>query len=176
MKKLLLSLVVISAFVISQTASADNRHNRRGYSNYGYGGFGYGSRYSSRSPRYNPYHYGSYNRSSYGRRGRSYAGISFGSRRHRHSDAGSFFGGLFLGSLLSYPSYDYTPRRSTTIYRNTPVGPQAPVNVTTYSSAPARVAPGRRLLRDLQGNCFEISVDDEGNELREQLEVEACEF
>ncbi|HJO10762.1 MAG: hypothetical protein QGG67_04390 [Gammaproteobacteria bacterium] len=167
MKKLVLSLIVIAAFIMSQAAFADSRNYRRGYS--GYGGYGYGNRYSYRSNyygRYSPYRYG-----SYGRRGRT-----FGSHRYRRSDAGSFIGGLFLGSMLSYPSYTYAPRRSTVIYRNAPVGSRNPVNVVRYSSSPALAVPGRHLLRDLQGNCFEINVDDEGNEIRVQLEAEACNF
>jgi hypothetical protein len=56
------------------------------------------------------------------------------------------------------------------------VRPQAPANVTIYSNTPALATSGRRLLRDLQGNCFEINLDGKSNELRVQLEAEACEF
>ena len=44
----------------------------------------------------------------------------------------------------------------------------------TRSAAP--VASGRRLLRDLEGNCFERIVDEQGNEIRVQLEAEQCNF
>lgn len=35
---------------------------------------------------------------------------------------------------------------------------------------------GRSLLRDLEGNCFERSTDDQGNEVRIQLPDRACDF
>ena len=43
-------------------------------------------------------------------------------------------------------------------------------------SAAASVASGRRLLRDLEGNCFERSVDKQGDEIRVQLEAQECNF
>ncbi|MEZ7831050.1 MAG: hypothetical protein QMC06_05800 [Gammaproteobacteria bacterium] len=43
-------------------------------------------------------------------------------------------------------------------------------------SAAAPVASGRRLLRDLEGNCFERIVDKQGDEIRVQLEAQECNF
>lgn len=165
-KRVLLSASVIAAMVLSQAAFADNRSHRRGYNSYG-SSFNYGRGYSS--GRINPYHYG-----SRGRRGENYFNISFGNRydRYRRRDSGSFVGGLVLGSLLSYPrSYERT------IYRTVPVVDTYRTtggNVKVYSSAP--VASGRRLLRDLEGNCFERNIDEEGNEIRVQLDASECDF
>ena len=43
-------------------------------------------------------------------------------------------------------------------------------------SAAAPVASGRRLLRDLEGNCYERIVDEQGDEIRAQLEFQECNF
>ncbi len=171
MKKLLLSISVIAALILSQTANADSRHNRRDYNSYGYG-----NHYSSR---YNPYHYGYRDR-----RGGSYFSLSYGNRYdyrrrgRRHSyDSGSFVGGLVLGSLLSYPRYS-NRRYETVTYRSAPITRTREV-VYVNRSTPASNAPvasGRRLLRDLEGNCFERVVDEEGNEVRLQLEASECNF
>ncbi len=166
MKKLILSLSVIAVLVISQSASADSRYGRRGYSGY-YGD--YGNYYPSR---YNSYNYGY-------RRGGSYFDFGYGGYypryRRRHYDSGAFVGGLVLGSLLSYPRYS---RRYDRVTYTRPVTRTREVvyvkNRTSGSSTP--VASGRRLLRDLEGNCFERNVDEDGNEIRIQLEASECSF
>ena len=43
-------------------------------------------------------------------------------------------------------------------------------------SAAAPVASGRRLLRDLEGICFGRIVDEQGDEIRVQLEAQECNF
>ncbi|MCH7817274.1 MAG: hypothetical protein IIC60_11965 [Proteobacteria bacterium] len=161
MKKLLLVVSVIAALVLSQTASADSRHHRRSHHSFGH--------YSN----YNPYHYG------FGsHHGGSYFGFSYGHNRHYgHRSSGSFLGGLVLGSLLSYPSYS-SRRYDTVSYRSAPVIRSREVVVVnrsiTRSTAP--IASGRRLLRDLEGNCFERIVDEDGNEIRVQLDASECNF
>ena len=174
MKKLLMSISVIAALILSQAAWADNRHNRRGYNSWGYSNYSGYNRYYGRSYSrgYNPYHYGY-------RRGRGYSNYYYGNRYyggHRY-DSGSFFGGLVLGSLLSYPRYS-SKRYNTVTYRSQPVTQTREVvvvnNSTSGNSTP--VASGRRLLRDLEGNCFERVVDEEGNEIRIQLEASECNF
>lgn len=169
MKRILLSASVIIALVLSQAASADNRSHRRGYNSYGYNSTIYSNRGYSPS-RVNPYHYRNRDR-----RGESYFNFSYGNRydrRYRRSNSGSFIGGLVLGSLFSYPrTYERT------IYRTVPVVDTYKTvtgNVKVYSSAP--VASGRRLLRDLEGNCFERNIDEEGNEIRVQLDASECDF
>ncbi len=166
MKKLILSLSVIAVLVISQSASADSRYGRRGYSGY-YGD--YGNYYPSR---YNSYNYGY-------RRGGSYFDFGYGGYypryRRRHYDSGAFVGGLVLGSLLSYPRYSWRYDRVTYTRPVTRTREVVYVkNRTSGSSTP--VASGRRLLRDLEGNCFERNVDEDGNEIRIQLEASECSF
>ncbi|MDA1370820.1 MAG: hypothetical protein O2971_08690 [Proteobacteria bacterium] len=179
MKKLILGVFVIGAFVLSQAASADSRHSRRGYSDYGYGNHyrSYNRHdYRRDSRRYNPYHYGYRDR-----RGGNYFSFSYGNHypryRSRHYDSGSFVGGLVLGSLLSYPSYS-SRRYDTVTYRSRPVTRTREV-VVVKDRAPVNSAPiasGRRLLKDLEGNCFERNVDEEGNEIRVQLDPSECNF
>ena len=168
-RRILLSASVIAAMMLGQAASADDRSHRRGYNSYG-SSFNYGSGYSS--GRINPYHYG-----NSGRYRDSYFSVSIGNRYNRYPrygrhDSGSFLGGLVLGSLLSYPRTYQRP-----IYRPIPVADTYRTNggdVRVYSSAP--VTTGRRLLRDLEGNCFERNSDEEGNEIRVQLDPSECDF
>ena len=209
MKKLLVSVSIIGIFLVSQTATADDRRYRRGYDHYGYNSH-YSPRYNS--PRYNrgnyhrpynnfysrranPYHYGYRDR-----RGDAYINFSYGNHypryRRRHYDSGAFFGGLVLGSLLSYPdnypSYSsrrysspyyspqyYSPQYYDTVtYRSRPVTRSREVIVVRELSvrSSTAVASGRRLLRDLEGNCFERVVNARGNEVRIQLDSSECDF
>lgn len=171
MKRLAMLVSLIAALLFSQFAAADNRGHRRGYDNHrSYGNSNRHSNFYGYNTRYNPYHYGS-------RRGSSF-NISYGNRyyrRHDH-DAGYFVGGLVLGSLLSAPRYSPPPVERV-IYRSAPVVTTREVVVVDRSAASrAPVASGRRLLRDLEGNCFERIIDEEGNEIRVQLEAQECSF
>ncbi len=159
MKRLLLSIAVIAALVLSQTAWADSRHYR---------GF-YGSNYSRG---YNSYHYGY--------RGGNYFRYSYNNHyynRHHGHGSGSFLGGLVLGSLLSYPRYS-SRNYGTVTYSSRPVIRTREVVYVNNSTArnSTSVTTGRRLLRDLEGNCFERIIDDEGNEIRVQLDPSECSF
>ncbi|MEQ8952513.1 MAG: hypothetical protein RL120_00125 [Gammaproteobacteria bacterium] len=147
MKKLLLSLSVIAALVASQSAFADHRYYR-GYNHH---------------------------------RSGAYWGVSFGNHygynryhRHGHYDGGAFVGGLVLGSLLSYPSYT-SSRYETVRYVKRPVVRSREV-VYVRQAATRTQATGRRLLRDLDGNCFERVIDASGDEIRVQLDPAECVF
>ena len=179
MKTTAIMVTLLSVLLVSQSAAADDRRHRRGYDSHGYSN--HYKRYDHRrydrhsykrhyTNRYNPYHYGY-------RRGSS-INISYGnhySRRHNH-DAGYFVGGLVLGSLLSYPRYSPPPVERV-IYRSAPAVHTREVVVVRNSTQTATsIASGRRLLRDLEGNCFERVMDQAGNEIRVQLEAEACSF
>ena len=165
MKKLVVGVSLIVALIVVQTASADSRHYRSSYDRHGYSGH-----YYSRA---NPYHFGYGGRSSshsYSPRryyGGSYFGFSSGSYfgHHRHNDFGYLLGGIVLGSLLSYPSY------------REPVTPTRKIIYAKVSrQRGALLNTGRRLLRDLEGNCFERITDEDGNEIRVQLEASECSF
>lgn len=208
MKKFLLTLSLIGVCVASQTAAADSRHNRHGYSYYP------GHSYSSNHRRHNGYDY--YRRSNnsyhYGRRDRrrNHVGFSFGSRgyyssyssyygrnsyrysppyyygsRHRYgsSDVGSFVGGMVLGSILNSaitPRDNYVERVSPA-YRSYPAAQEvvyvneASSKSRTYSTNKPRLS-GRKLIKDRDGNCFERIVNEEGDEVRVQLEAEECAY
>jgi len=197
MKTLIMLGSLITALLLSQTAAADHRDYRRGYDHYRNYDYYRSYRDSYRYSNYfgvNPYHFGN-------RRGSSFH-FSYGdrySRRHDH-DAGYFVGGLVLGSLLSAPRYyarynaNYYERPvERVVYRSAPVVTQREVVVVrnivrnearneirnaarTTSAANNQIASGRRLLRDLEGNCFERNVDEEGNEIRVQLQSQECNF
>jgi len=161
MKKVIFILLAASVALLCQTASADSPWGR-GYDRhygYGYGSHNYygGSRYG----RWNNYY-------NYGRRG-TYIGFSLGGGHHYDSfSSSSFIGGLVLGSVLTYPRYSNTHNN---YYRNSP----SRVTVIKRTS-PATVTSGRRLLRDLEGRCFEILRDENGDEIRTELEPEVCSF
>lgn len=158
MKKLTLAVALLVALMLSQTASADSRHHRRGYS------YGYSNHYQP-----NSYHYG-YNRRHYRGNHSSYSyGNYYGGHNGHHgshdNEWGYFVGGAILGSLLTYPRYQAPVRETREI-------------VYVKETAPRRTSSsvGRRLLKDLEGNCFERVRDEEGNEIRVQIEASACNF
>lgn len=196
MRKLLVGFALIGALVISQAAAADNRHYR-GYNSHGngYSSQRYNSyRYSPR--RANSYHYGRSRNNNYSNRSFFNPGYSRNyynySNRHRGNryDAGSFVGGLILGSIFSssYSNRNFNSSynrsyNTTYVVRNPPVIHSREVvyvnsPVVYNSQVPVSQAPptGRSLLRDLQGNCFERNIDAQGNEVRVQLEDQACNF
>jgi len=185
LKRVLLSLSIIGALVVSQVASADSRRDRRGYNDHSYGQHNYGSRYRNNARshrRANSYHYGQHDR-HYRNTNRRYSSgfnFSYGNyySRHRGYDSGSFLGGLVLGSLFSAPRYS-SRNVETVVYRNAPTTRTREiiyVDQTRTRSTAAPIASGRRLLRDLEGNCFERIVDEQGNEIRVQLEAQECNF
>lgn len=198
LKRVLLSLSVIGALIISQVASADSRNNRRGYGAYSSGQHSYGNSFRNnyRGNRgVNSYHYGSSRRDYGGNYSRNFSrnysrnfdrgygrgfNFSYGNyySRHRGYNSGSFFGGLVLGSLFSYPRYS-SRNTETVVYRNAPTTRTREivyVDRPQTRSAAAPVASGRRLLRDLEGNCFERVVDQQGDEIRVQLEAQECNY
>jgi hypothetical protein len=198
LKKVLLSLSIIGALVVSQATWADNRNNRRGYGAYssgqhnyrnsyrgnrGVNSYHFGSSGRNTNRNYNRNHYRNYN-SSYNRNyGRGYGSgfnFSYGNyySRHRGYDSDSFLGGLVLGSLFNSPRHS-SRNVETVVYRNAPTTSTREIvyvdqGQTRSSAAP--VASGRRLLRDLEGNCFERIVDEQGDEIRVQLEAQECNF
>lgn len=86
---------------------------------------------------------------------------------HHGSHAGYLFGGLLLGSILAQPRYApparvvYVPRPTTT-------------TVVPASHVPTQATISRRLLRDINGNCYERKIDQAGTELRIQLLDSEC--
>ena len=193
LKNVLLSLSIIGTLVISQTTWADNRNNRRGYGGYGAyspGQHNYSNRYRNNyrndyrgNRRANSYHYGSsgrrYNKNYSTGYGSGFT-VSHGNyySRHRGYDSGIFFGGLVLGSLFNF-SRRSSGYAQTVVYRNAPTISTREivyVDQAQARSTATAVASGRRLLRDLQGNCFERIVDKQGDEIRVQLEAQECNF
>lgn len=167
MKKILLSSSVILALLVSQLAFADSRHHRRSY------GHGHSNSYSYGYNRHqsnwvNSYHYGSSSR----RHGYSYGYRYDDHHSGHHYDSGSFFGGLVLGSILSYPAR----KPQTIVYASPPVVRTQEVVTVTQTRPTTTITTGRSLLIDLQGNCFERNVDENGNEIRVQLDPSECSF
>ena len=77
---------------------------------------------------------------------------------NNHSDWPAYVvGGLVLGALLT----NAFPGSRPTAYQQT-------------TSAPVGDAPGRHLLRDADGGCYEIRTDSAGNEMRSELPQSAC--
>jgi len=95
--------------------------------------------------------------------GHHYGGHHYSSH---HSDAGWLLGGFVLGSMLTRPYY-----RSEPVVRTREI-----VYVKDPATNSTIAVTGRRLLKDLEGNCFERTVDEDGNELRVQLDPGECNF
>jgi hypothetical protein len=92
-----------------------------------------------------------------------------GYRHHKNNDNDDdawawALGGLLVGGLVTHGIHQARAASavSTSVY-------QAPY------PAPAP-ATGRRLLRDLEGRCYEILSDAAGNELRSELPPRACSW
>ena len=180
MKKLLILLSLGTALLMSQSASADHRYGYRGYDGWGYRG-GFRHNYRSWNRWNDGWGYrrpGNFVSFSYGRPWGGYWG-PYG-RGYRRFDTGDFVGGLVVGSLLTNSinsSRDYADRNyDRVVYRSAPVTRTREVRVVNRTAAPAARSSGRRLLRDLEGNCFEISRNSAGDEVRVELLPEQCEF
>ena len=178
MRKTILVLVTVTAAFITQAAFADRGygHGYNRYNDYGYRGqrVDYRSGYNRhfRNDRF-------FNRYSHGNRVNINVRNSYYRQRGNFS-TGSFLGGLVVGSVLSYPRYNYGYGnnyyyRAPNLRYSTYSPPVTVINRTTAVAPPA-VVPGRKLLRDLQGRCYEILQDESGNEIRIELEAEACSF
>ena len=185
MKTLISGTLLLSTLLLSFPAAADSWFSSHtGYSAWGHdrhrGWNGY------RNPhRFHRDYYRSWHSPHRYRRDGGYFSFSYGSghSRYRHRDhdfdAGALLGGVVLGSLLTSSIRDYDrPRnlRTYTTVRSTPVVRSREI-VYVNRATPRRPAPsGRRLLRDLDGNCFEITRQADGDELRTQLHPSACDF
>lgn len=214
MKKFALAVSLLVTFIVSQTAAADGRNGRHGFSDFRSGGNHFRSfdrrhnrGFSGRAV--NSYHYGragsrrndfvsisygnrfnnrGFNNRFNGRFNRGFYNSGFGfdnrwgnrNRWSRNRGNGDFVGGLFLGSLLNQRTllnHRTIPISSheTVIYRSAPVVSGQRVIATT-ARAPLSVPPKRRILRDLRGDCFEIEITPNGDELRSQIDRGFCEF
>lgn len=193
MKRIALGLSLVFSLVLSQTAAADGRHYRHGFNDFRYGGSHFRSfdrGYNRHWRRGNSYHYGRVG----GRRGGDFFGVSYGNRgfynnfgygygygwnrfdrRYRRGN-GDFFGGLVVGSLLTNASY--APRAVETVRVQTiPTVRSREVRyVNSTSRAPVVTSHRRRLLRDLQGDCFEIVISPSGDEIRSQIDPSMCNY
>ena len=186
MKRSILILSLGAAILLCQSASADHRFYNPGFSNWrvnnsyrpGGGGRFYRPTYSG------VFDSGYYGRGFNGPRHRNRGGfVSFSYNNYqprrrphwgvRHWDGGAFVGSVVLSSLLLQPVRDRSVERM--VYR-TQEAPYANEVVhagkTRYTSAISR----RRLLRDLEGNCFERTINGAGDEVRIELDPSECAY
>ena len=153
--------------------------NRRGndFASISYGNSfynsGFNNRYESRfGNRYN----NRFNRRSNRRSNNNFYNNGYRNRWDRNRSGSNFVGGLVLGSLLSQQNY---PSRSheNISYRSAPVIVKRNiVYVNSTSRATVSAPPKRRLLRDLRGNCYDIKISPNGDELRSQIDSASCDF
>jgi len=126
------------------------------------GWYGYGPRYVHGYAPYRPAYYPY--RPYYGRPAYGYAGYPYYQHHNNnnHSDWPAYVaGGLIVGALLTNA---YNKSQASNGY---------------YAPQSAPVAPsgqGRRLLRDINGNCYERQTDSAGNELRTELPPSECNW
>jgi hypothetical protein len=203
MNRLFLGISLLVTVLLSQQAVADSRH---GYNDSRFGGGHFrsynrdfdrrGARNYSRALA-NPYHYG-----RAGNRRSDFVRISYRNRfnngfnnyyndnfnngfynnsyrdrwsGNRNRSNGNFIGALVLGSMLNRQSY---PSRSieTVTYRSAPVRQRHVVYINSTARTSVSATPKRRLLRDLQGDCYEIEISPNGDELRSQVDPTICNF
>ena len=193
-------LSAVCAVLFSHSAAADHRFNS-GFT--AWGGSQFGGNYY-RGGFYRPNYSGYYDSGLWNRRhrwdrwsnGRGFVNLSYNGfyppyRSFRGfggfggSDGGALIGGLVLGSLLNQA----TANRPATevVYRNPPVRTRTLISTrqparsrsVISSSSPRSTLinqNGRRLLRDIEGNCFERTRNTAGEELRVQLDPAECAF
>ena len=194
MRTHLFLLPAVCAVLFSQSAAADQRSNS-GFTTWGVNQFDGGN---YRNGFYRPYYSeyfdgGRWNRRHrLGRQGfvnlsyndlypqyRSFEGFSgFGG-----SDGEALFRGLMLGSLL----HQAIANRSLAdvVYRNPPVrartlissGQPARSRSVISSSRPRSTLinqNGRKLLKDIEGKCYELAENTAGEELRIELDPAEC--
>lgn len=180
MKKLFLFGSLGFALLVSQSAFADHRYFNRGYNNWGYNSF-YGSRWDRGFYRSNRFRGGNYWNVSFGNYYPRY-GYGYGwGPRYRRWDAGDVVGGIVLGSLItsSLNNYNYNYRDYRTydrvVYRSPPVTSSSRRVITTERSD-RPINSGRKLLRDLEGRCYEITRNSSGDEVRSELDPSVCDY
>ena len=197
--KIHLLLSAVCAVLFSHSAAADHRFNS-GFTTWVGGQFG-GNYY--RKGFYRPNYSGYYDSGLWNRRhrwdrwgnGRGFVNLSYngfyppyrsfgGFGGFGGSDGRALIGGLVLGSLLNQA----TANRPTTevVYRNSPVRTRTLISrqPTRSRSVISGSRPrstlinqnGRRLLRDIEGNCFVRIQNTAGEELRVQLDPAECAF
>ncbi len=190
MRTIVIGVALIGSLILSQSALADHRYSkfgvghgnfnsrdfdRRGYRSYGNHNFGSrryaGNRYYG--ARANPYHFGGYSHHSRN----NFVNISYGNRFNRHNNRGwngsNFVGGLVVGSLLTN-SYSQPRVTERVIYRSAPVRQE--IVYVNQNRATVSTAQRRKLLRDLQGNCYQIDISPNGDEIRTELAPSECSF
>ncbi len=126
--------------------------------------------------RYNRHYSRAFSRGFYRGHNRGYnRGLHWG---YRNNDAANLLGGVVLGSLLtrtfSQPRVEYqsAPVVTRTVVRSRPARVVSP-----QTSAPATtVQHSAYLLRDLQGDCFEVDRDSQGTQIRTQVAPERCQY
>lgn len=174
--KQLLVLAGLLSLLMASTASAGERYWR--------GNSGYlGLTLSSHNYFPGPYRYrgGGFHRGWYGGGfGRRYRPFVSYRRYDRHRlDSGALLGGLVIGSVIgqSIASSRYETGYGAPYGRYArPVPVRSGVRVIRRSSYRAASQPARRLLRDLEGRCFEITRTGAGREVRTELEPSACNY
>ena len=156
MMKIIIACVTSLLLVVSTGASARGY----GYGNHGYGhGYGYGNHGYGHGYRHRGFGYG-----GYGYRG---FGYGYGGYGYRGGDAAGYLvGGLLIGSLLAPPRYAPPPQ---VVYV-----PQTTTTVAPVRRVRTQATVSRRLLRDINGHCFERKIDPAGTELRVELAASEC--
>ena len=87
---------------------------------------------------------------------------------NNHSDWPAYVaGGLIVGALLTN-AYNKSQANS---YSNGYYSQQS-----APTAAPVGTVQGRRLLRDINGNCYERQTDNAGNEMRTELPASECNW
>lgn len=120
--------------------------------------------------RYDPYYYGNYsNRYSGG-----YYNSGYYSNRYYNSPYNNTqYNNVYRGS---YYNNGFPSSTGVRYYRSAPVEPTVIYREKIVSDSTARDAKESHMLRDLEGNCYEITYSASGQELRLQVPREQCQW
>ncbi len=190
MRTLVIGAALIGSLFLSQSALADHRYSTFGYGHGNFNSRGFDRRFNRdfgsrqfgfnnhRGNRYrgvwaNPYHFGGFPHRSRN----NFVSLSYGNRFNHYNNRGwngsNFVGGLVVGSLLTN-TYSQPRVTERVIYRSAPVRQE--VIYVNQAQPTVNIPPRRKLLRDLQGNCYQIDTTPNGDEIRTQLAPSKCSF
>ena len=101
--------------------------------------------------------------------------------RRSNDDVAWLLGGLVIGSVITnayhhHSSYHRDRSYGARYHRDYPPEREVIYRTRTTTRSVNSVLPGRHFYRDLEGNCYQITTNSEGEELREARPAKECDW
>ena len=196
MRTHLFLLPAVCAVLLSQSAAADHRSNS-GFTTWGVNQFDGGN---YRNGFYRPNYSGYFDGGRWNRRHRldrqGFVNLSYndlypqfrsfeGFSGFGGSDGEALFRGLMLGSLLNQAIANQS--LTEVVYRDPPVRTRSIISTSQPASSRSVISSsrarstlinqnGRKLLKDIEGKCYELAENTAGEELRIELDPAECAY